>query len=96
MKYAGSGAHKIIPADLPEDTAEAIKKAAIDIFKKLGCKGYARVDFFLKDNGDIYFNELNTIPGFSAHSIYPLMLASQGLSYEALVDEMLVTALNGG
>lgn len=96
MKYAGSGVHKIIPASLPEDKAAAIKKAAVDIFRKLGCRGYARVDFFLKENGDIVFNELNTVPGFSSHSIYPLMLASQGLSYMTLVNDMIASALTGG
>ena len=92
MKYSGSGAHKIIPADLPAEKTEEIKQAAVDIYKRLGCEGYARVDFFLKDNGDIYFNEINTVPGFSSHSIYPLMLKSVGISYEELVDSMLEAA----
>lgn len=93
MKYSGSGAHKIIPAELPDEKAEEINRAAVDIYKRLGCEGYARVDFFLKDNGDVYFNELNTIPGFSSHSIYPLMFKSVGISYEELVESMIETAL---
>lgn len=92
MKYSGSGAHKIIPADLPVEKAEEIKRVAVDIYKRLGCEGYARVDLFLKDNGDIYFNEINTVPTLSTHSIYPLMFNSVGMSYEELVDSMLETA----
>ena len=92
MKYTGSGSHKIIPADLPPGKTEEIKRAAVEIYKMLGCKGYARVDFFLKDNGDLYFNEINTVPGISSHSIYPLMFKSVGVSYESLVDAMIDTA----
>lgn len=91
LKYKSVGSHKSIPADLTEDKTEEIKNAAIAVYKKLQCKGFARVDFFLKNNGEIYFNEINTVPGFSKHSIYPLMFESIGISYEELIEKLLHT-----
>lgn len=91
LKYKSTGSHKAIPADLSDEKVAEIKKAAIDIYKKLDCKGFARVDFFLKENGEIYFNEINTVPGFSKHSIYPLMFDSIGISYEELIEKLFAT-----
>ncbi len=91
LKYKSAGSHKVIPADLTEEKVAEIKRAAVDIYKKLDCKGFARVDFFLKDNGDVYFNEINTVPGFSKHSIYPLMFKSIGISYEELIEKLFAT-----
>ncbi len=93
LKYKSNGSHKIIPAELPEDKVAEIKKAAVDIYKKLNCKGFSRVDFFLRDDGELYFNEINTIPGFSRKSIFSLMFNSIGISYEEIVDELITLAL---
>lgn len=93
LKYKGTGTHKRIPAQLPEKIDAELKQSAAAIYKKLGCRGFARVDFFLKDNGDIYFNEINTVPGFSNHSIYSLMFEKAGIDYGVLVEELLESAV---
>ena len=59
----------------------------------LGCEGLARVDFFLTDDGDVLVNEVNTMPGFTPHSMYPRMWAATGLSYPELIDELIALAL---
>ena len=55
----------------------------------LGCSGFARVDMFLTPSGDVVFNEVNTIPGFTAHSRYPNMMKGIGLSFEQLLERLL-------
>jgi D-alanine-D-alanine ligase len=57
--------------------------------KVMGCEGLARVDFFLKQNGDLYVNEINTLPGFTKISMYPKMWESSGLSYTHLVTKLI-------
>lgn len=88
-KYSGTGSHKKIPADIPADLVETILRDAALIYAELGCSGFARVDFFLTDGGQVVFNEINTIPGFSHKSIYPLMFQSKGVSYNQLVDKLI-------
>ncbi len=82
-----------VPARIPQEKAEEIKKAAITIYKALGCSGFARVDMFLTPDGDIVFNEVNTIPGFTSHSRYPNMLKSIGLSFEDIVKQLIQLAV---
>ena len=93
-KYGGEQLHKKIPADLPEQTVSKIKSAAELIYRELGCSGFARADFFLTEDGEVVFNEINTVPGFSRSSIYPRMFESAGVSYEELVDALIRTALS--
>lgn len=81
------GAGLLVPASLAPETAEKIKRLAIKAYEAAGLEGMARVDFFIdKTNGTIYLNEVNTIPGFTAISMYPRMCMASGLSYEALLD----------
>ncbi len=88
------GATKIdLPALIPNDVAEEIRKKAIQAFKALGCSGLARVDFFYATSGEIYINELNTMPGFTATSVFPKMWAASGKSYESIIEELVETAL---
>jgi len=88
------GATKIeLPALIPSDVAEEIRKKAIQAFKALGCSGLARVDFFYSTSGEIYINELNTMPGFTATSVFPKMWAATGKSYESIIEELIKTAL---
>lgn len=92
MKYKSAGTHKKIPAELPEDVAQNVKDSAVDIYRALDCRGFARVDFFVKDDGTVVFNEINTVPGFTRGSIYSLMFNASGVSYETLVEELLCSA----
>jgi D-alanine-D-alanine ligase len=71
-----------------------LQEVAAKIFTRLKCKGMARVDFFVNtQTGAIYFNEINTIPGFTAISMYPKMWQASGLAYEDLLDELVALAL---
>lgn len=77
------------PARIPEEKAREIQEAAKVIYRALDCRGFARVDLFLTPEGTIVFNEVNTIPGFTAHSRYPSMMKGLGLDFSALVDRLI-------
>jgi D-alanine-D-alanine ligase len=81
------------PADVPEEIAEQIADYAVRSFQALGCEGLARVDFFLTATAEVVVNEVNTMPGFTPVSMFPLMWATAGLDYPALVDRLLQLAL---
>lgn len=84
----------IIPADLSSAIAKRLSEAAADIFTRLKCKGLARVDFFINDKTEeIYFNEINTLPGFTSISMYPKMWQASGIAYPALLDELIDLAM---
>lgn len=74
-----------MPARIDEKTAQQIKETACLLYRALGCSGFARVDLFLTKEHDIYFNEINTIPGFTSHSRFPNMMRGAGYSFEELV-----------
>ncbi len=76
------------PARIPPETAAQIQDAARTVYRALDCRGFARVDFFLTPEGKIVFNEVNTIPGFTAHSRYPAMMAAAGLGFSQLLDRI--------
>lgn len=88
-----NGARTEIPAKLTPDETKKIQKAAVAAFQTLMCDGLTRVDFFLKKNGDVYINEINTIPGFTNISMYPKMWEASGISYSDLISELLNLAL---
>ncbi|WP_370249496.1 D-alanine--D-alanine ligase [Nocardioides sp.] len=92
-KYDGS-ARFLVPAPLTPAESAALRAAAVRVYDALGCRGLARVDFFLTDAGPV-LNEVNTIPGFTPHSQAPLMFAAGGLSYPDLVDRMVRDAVPG-
>ena len=81
------------PADLPPGLADGIREMAARAFDVAGCEGLARVDFFLTEGGDVLVNEVNTMPGFTPHSMYPRMWAATGMSYPDLIDELISLAL---
>ncbi|MEI2826054.1 MAG: D-alanine--D-alanine ligase family protein [Dermatophilaceae bacterium] len=83
----------VCPADVPEEVTETIQTLAAQAFTALGCEGLARVDCFYTDTGRVIINEINTMPGFTPHSMYPRMWAASGLDYEALVDELITLAV---
>jgi D-alanine-D-alanine ligase len=92
LDAAGADLH--IPANLDDETITRARDFARRIFLALECEGMARVDFFLdKDNGTLYFNEVNTIPGFTAISMYPKLWAASGVPYSELLDRLVRDAL---
>ncbi len=85
-----------VPADLPDDVAARLRDMASRAFEAVGCEGLARVDFFLMPDGELVINELNTMPGFTPTSMFPLMWSASGLDYPALVDRLIRLALSRG
>lgn len=88
-KYTLKSSKIYMPARIDADTERRIQKAAVTIYRALGCSGFARVDMFYTPSGEIVFNEVNTIPGFTAHSRYPNMMKGIGLSFEELLDKLI-------
>jgi len=88
-----NGALLRIPADLSPIVTKQIQKMAVESFKAICCEGMARVDFFLKNDDQIYVNELNTIPGFTKISMYPKLWQASGISYTELIDRLIQLAL---
>jgi D-alanine-D-alanine ligase len=93
-KYSATSQSKvIIPANLPEKTSEEIRDIAIRAYRALGCEGLSRVDFFLSDDGVVYLNEVNTLPGFTNISMYPKLWRKQGMSYSELIETLISLAI---
>lgn len=88
------GARLEVPAKLSKATREKIQKLAVKTFQTLCCEGMGRVDFFLKKNNEIFVNEINTIPGFTAISMYPRLWAVSGLNYSKLTDKLIQLAID--
>ena len=92
-KYNDTSSKTQMPADIPDELTNEIRKEAIKVFQVLGCEGMARVDFFLR--GEEYFlNEINTIPGFTNISMYPQLWAYSGIPQTQLMDELINLALS--
>lgn len=82
-----------VPARIDAKQEQQVRTAAAAIYKALGCKGFARVDMFVKPDGGLVFNEVNTVPGFTAHSRYPTMMKAIGIEFEELVDRLIGTVV---
>jgi D-alanine-D-alanine ligase len=82
-----------VPAELDPDTADRMNDLAGRAFDALSCEGLARVDFFLTEGGELMINEINTMPGFTPHSMFPRVWAASGLDYPALIDRLVQLAL---
>lgn len=82
-----------VPAEVPETKREEIRETARSIYRALGCRGLSRVDMFLRDDGRVVLNEVNTLPGFTSYSRYPRMMAAAGLDLTAVIDRLLVLAM---
>lgn len=94
-KYINGASTYEIPAKISEENMESIRNMAIEAFKGIDGKGLSRVDFFIdKNNGEIYINEINTLPGFTNISMYPKMWEVSGLSYSDLIDELISLAVD--
>lgn len=94
-KYTLKTAAIHVPARIPADKAQEIKEAAKRIYNILDCSGFARVDLFLTPEGEIVFNEVNTIPGFTEHSRYPGMMRAAGYGFSEIVDRIISQAFAG-
>lgn len=93
-KYAtNSTSQVIIPAELDDAKRDEIREVAEKSYAVLGCRGLARVDFLLAEDGTVYLNEVNTLPGFTNISMYPKLWREQGVSYSALVSRLIELAL---
>ena len=82
-----------ISSRIDSRTAEQIRETAKIIYKTLDCRGFARVDMFLTPSGEIIFNEVNTIPGFTYHSRYPNMMKAAGMSFEQIISAVIELAV---
>lgn len=93
-KYIDNMSQAIIPANLPEETIEKIREYAVKAFKSLDCSGLSRVDFFVRrDTGEICINEINTLPGFTRISMYPMLWEASGISYQELIERLVDLAV---
>lgn len=93
-KYIDNKSHIVIPADLPQATAEEIRHQAVQAFLALDLSGLSRVDFFLeKETNQVYINEVNTLPGFTEVSMYPKLWAASGIPYAELLDRLIELAI---
>lgn len=92
-KYADGGMDLIVPARLPGETIERVRQLAVESFIATGCEGMARVDFFVRPDGQVVVNELNTIPGFTATSVYARLFEASGIPYAELLDRLIQLAL---
>lgn len=93
-KYVDPNAVTIqVPAILPAKISKLIRELSVKAFQALQCEDYARVDLFLTKNGSVYINEINTIPGFTDSSMFPMLWKQQGISFENLITKLIEIAL---
>ncbi|MEV4312969.1 D-alanine--(R)-lactate ligase [Actinocrispum sp. NPDC049592] len=85
----------VVPADIPVDMRARVQQTAKAIYRALGCRGLARVDMFLLDDGTVMLNEVNTFPGMTSYSRYPRMMAAAGLPLGDVIDRVVSLALTG-
>ena len=88
-----SGNDLAIPANIPKDVSEFVRETAVKAFKAMGCKGIARVDFFLTDEGTLLLNKIGTSPGLRLNSVYPKLMADMGMDMEELTSRLLEMAI---
>ena len=95
-KYEAGGMELVVPPRLPDATIEEVRSLAVEVFRRVGCSGMARCDFFVEDpEGErrVLLNELNTIPGFTETSVYAKLFEASGVPYQQLLDRLLAVAL---
>jgi D-alanine-D-alanine ligase len=92
-KYDEDGMELVVPPELPPETIERVQEVSVDAFVASECEGMARVDFFVREGGEVVVNELNTIPGFTATSVYAKLFEASGIPYPELVDRLVALAL---
>ena len=85
----------VVPADIPAESRALVQGTAMAVYRALGCRGLSRVDMFLKEDGTVVLNEVNTLPGMTSYSRYPRMMAAAGLSAAEVIDRLVSLALAG-
>jgi D-alanine--(R)-lactate ligase len=85
----------IVPADIPAEARSLVQETAKAVYRALGCGGLARVDMFLKEDGTVVLNEVNTLPGLTSYSRYPRMMAAAGLPLAEVIDRLVSLTLTG-
>jgi len=92
-KYDEGGMELVIPARVPPETRERVRSIAVESFAATECEGMARIDLFVRPNGEVVVNEINTIPGFTATSVYAKLFEASGIPYGELLDRLIELAL---
>jgi len=93
-KYIDGKSMMVIPAEIPQETADAVREMALRAFRSIDGSGLCRADFFMRrSDGELFINEVNTMPGFTPFSMYPLMWKESGVSYRELLDTLIQLAL---
>jgi D-alanine-D-alanine ligase len=92
-KYDEGGMELIVPPRIPEAQSRRVQEISVDSFVATECEGMARVDCFVRDDGEVLINELNTIPGFTATSVYAKLFEASGIPYAELLDRLIELAL---
>lgn len=92
-KYITNTSTTTIPAKLPDAVADRVKAYATKVYVGLGCSGMSRVDFFVTEDNEIYFNEINTLPGFTSASMYPKMMQYHGIEIQELIASLIDFAI---
>lgn len=92
-KYTDNNTGLAIPAELPDGVQDRIRAQAVKVYRTLNCSGLSRCDFFYGDDGVIYFNEVNTLPGFTSISMFPKLFGHEGVAYSDLLDRLVEYAL---
>ena len=92
-KYTPGGMDLIVPPRLDDAAIERVRELATEVYRSVGCSGFARVDFFVEDGDSVLINELNTIPGFTQTSGFPKMFDASGLPFATLLDRLLELGL---
>lgn len=85
----------IVPADISAESRALVQETAKSVYRALGCRGLSRVDLFLKEDGTVVLNEVNTLPGMTSYSRYPRMMAAAGLPLAEVIDQVVSLALTG-
>lgn len=95
-KYLDGATSFDVPAELPDAVTAEVQCLAVAAFEALDCEGLARVDFFIRPDGQVVLNEVNTMPGFTPVSMFPRMWAASGVDYPALVERLVRLAMERG
>lgn len=85
----------VVPADIPAEARALVRRTATTLYRALGCRGLARVDLFLRDDGTVVLNEVNTLPGLTSYSRFPRMMAAAGIPLGDVIDRVVSLALSG-
>ena len=92
-KYDEGGMDLVIPARISPESDAEVRRLAVDSFVATECEGMARIDFFVRPDGEVVVNEINTIPGFTSTSVYAKLFEAAGVSYQELLDRLIALAL---